>query len=126
VKQHVRRFFEDDETSVLSPSKNDVIVRKKIKKQKRFLTNSMKYLYQKFCERSEFVISYSAFCNLRPFWVVFKNVGNEKCAYVLNKHKNMRLLASALQRMDVITDSNVDAVIETEMCCSCNRNKDVL
>lgn len=47
AKEQVRRFFEDDFISTISPNKSDQIVRKKNKKQKRFLNSSLKYLFVK-------------------------------------------------------------------------------
>ena len=71
VREAVARFFEDDYVSSFSPAKNDSIVRKKLKKQKRFLTNTLKYLYKKFSENISFVVSYATFCKLCPFWVLY-------------------------------------------------------
>jgi uncharacterized protein YqgQ len=39
ISREVRKFFEADDVSCLSPSKADMIVRKKVRKQKRFLKN---------------------------------------------------------------------------------------
>lgn len=74
VQLAVQIFFENDEISIVNPSKSDQIVIKKLKKQKRFYTISLQYLFQKFCEKSPFVLPYSSFCKLRSFWVVNRKV----------------------------------------------------
>jgi hypothetical protein len=72
VKEYVTAFYEDDSVSTLSPAKGDQIVRKKVKKQKRFLTNSLRYLFKKFSEESTFLLLYSSFCKLHPFGLFTK------------------------------------------------------
>lgn len=52
VKLEVARFFEDDENSIMCPGKKDCIKRKKIKKQKRYLSGTMIDLHAKFCADS--------------------------------------------------------------------------
>ena len=76
IRKYTQEFFEDDSISNFSPSKNDQIVRKKVRKQKRFITNSLIYLYEEYCKRSPFPHSYSSFCRLRPFWVLQRSFGS--------------------------------------------------
>ncbi|XP_065218710.1 uncharacterized protein LOC135844432 [Planococcus citri] len=116
VKQEVCRFFEDDEVSLMSPSKSDQIVFKKVKKQKRFLTNSLQYLYTKFCEKSSFNLAFSTFCKLRPFWVVEKKVGDrDTCLCV--KCENAKLMCKQLRRLNIVNEENIDKLIKNEMLC---------
>jgi hypothetical protein len=117
VRNLVRVFFERDDISVLSPSKNDCITRNKVKKQKRFLKHSLKYLFQKFSEKNAFLISYAAFCKLKPFWIVTKRVGDrDTCMCV--KHENVALLCQRLRQLKIVSSSNPDKIIEEEMVCS--------
>jgi hypothetical protein len=74
VVQLVRKFYEQDDVSSQSPGKKDYITRKKLQKQKRYLCHSLKFLHKKFCEENNFVIGYSSFCKLRPFWVVSRHM----------------------------------------------------
>lgn len=118
IENYVRQFFEDDDVSSLTPSKNDRIVKHKVKKQKRFLLNSLKYLFKVFQERSPFTsISYARFCKLRPFWVVQRPVGSrDTCLCV--KCANARLICECLQRLHVINNRNLDVLFENELCCN--------
>ena len=117
VKQIVREYFLDDSVSCPSPNKNDVIVRKKVKKEKRFLQNSLKYLFMEFCEKKPFVISYSAFCKLRPFWVINRNISARDTTFCI-KCENCKLLCKHLHRLKVLATANIDEFIKAEMCCS--------
>lgn len=66
----ITKFLEDDENSMISPAVNDTITRKKIKKQKRYLCDSLEKLHQKYNAQSpqRLRISYASFCRVRPFW----------------------------------------------------------
>jgi hypothetical protein len=48
LKKSVQRFLQDDENSRQAPGKKDCITRKKLKKQKRYLNDTMKNLHKKF------------------------------------------------------------------------------
>ena len=54
----VHEFFLYDANTTMAPGKRDTITRDKIKKQKRYLNNTLKFLHIKFCEK-QFLISYS-------------------------------------------------------------------
>lgn len=116
IKETVRRFYEDDENSSLSPGKRDTITRKKIKKQKRYLTYSLKYLHKKFCEGNDFVLSYYLFCKLRPFWVLIPNFSDRDTCMCI-RHENMRLVTESLKRLEIVACMNPDELIKREMFC---------
>lgn len=68
-KRAVHNFFEDDSNSRMGAGKKEYITRKAMKKQKRYLLDTVFNLYKKFIT-GNFKISYQTFCRLRPFWVV--------------------------------------------------------
>ncbi len=117
VKNYVEKFFQDDEVTTLSPCKGDQIVKRKVKKQKRYLSNSLQYLFKKFCEKSPFVISYSSFCKLRPFWCVNRGVCNRDTC-LCKKCENAQFMCKSLRKENVINDQNIDRLMENELCCS--------
>jgi len=116
VLHHVTKFYEDDENSVYSPAKGDQIVRDKIKKKKRFLTNSLKYLFVKYCEQSPYSISYAKFCSLRPFWVVSRPV-DQRDTCLCEKCENPRMMCEQLKLLNLVSEKNIDFLIQKEMCC---------
>lgn len=60
---------ENDENARLMAGKRDVITRKKVKKQKRLLGDSLENLHKKLIAESLFQMSYATFCMLKPFWI---------------------------------------------------------
>ena len=124
VRAAVRKFFEQDDVSVQAPGINDCITRRKVKKQKQYLSNSLKCLFRKFCEESECVISLSAFCNLHPFWVVPRNV-HQRDTCLCYRCENMNFLYQALKREKVLcivevknAKNDLDTLLRSQMCCS--------
>lgn len=115
--QEVKEFYLQDDVSVCAPGKRDFNTRHKIKKQKRYLTNSLKVLHSKFLMSSSFTISYAAFCKLRPFWVVSPNVSaRDTCLCLL--HENVRLLLLAMHYAKLIKECNLNQVLNATCCDS--------
>lgn len=103
-----------------SPGKKECITKNKIKKQKRYLTDSLKQLHNKFLTCSSFTISYSAFCKLRPFWVLAPTVTERNtCLCIL--HENQKLLVQSMHFSKLIRQSNMNEVISA-VCCN-NQNE---
>lgn len=115
VRESIRKFFEQDDVSIQTPGKKDYITRHKIQKQKRYLCHSLKYLHQKFCNESQFVVSYAVFCKLRPFWVVTRHV-SERDTCLCKKCENMILIHAALRKLKIF-ECDLQTVIEA-ICCS--------
>lgn len=119
VKHDVQQFYLQDDVSVCAPGKKDFITRSKIKKQKRYLTNSLKALHSKFLTSSSFTISYAAFCKLRPFWVVSPKVSaRDTCLCLL--HENVRLLVHSMHYAKLIKECNLNQVLDAICCDSFN------
>lgn len=92
LRRKVEKFMECDINTVLAPGKKDTITRGKIKKQKRYLTDSLKSLHLKFKQESGEKISYTIFCKYKPFWCVTKKVTErDTCACKLHENVNFRV-----------------------------------
>ncbi|CAH0719498.1 unnamed protein product, partial [Brenthis ino] len=115
LKQEVRIFYESDENSRLCSGKKEFIVRKKIRKQKRYLSDNLLNLHKKFLKSSNFTISYSTFCKLRPFWVLLPDFrSRDTCLCKL--HTNMDLIIKGLYQRKIIpvmTSQNLLSML----CC---------
>uniref|UniRef100_A0A2A4ISZ8 Uncharacterized protein n=1 Tax=Heliothis virescens TaxID=7102 RepID=A0A2A4ISZ8_HELVI len=114
-KISVQRFLESEENSMISPGVKDTITRQKIKKQKRYLTDSMENLHKKYNAASDprLKISYASFCRLRPFWIVkAKLTSRDTCLCVL--HDNYDMMLNRLKSLKII--QNGDTVIEGMVC----------
>ncbi|KAF9405953.1 hypothetical protein HW555_013504 [Spodoptera exigua] len=68
LRKEIEVFFEDDENSRLCSGKKECITRNKVRKQKRYISDTLVNLHEKFLKTSSYSISYSAFCKMRPFW----------------------------------------------------------
>lgn len=97
AKEDIIIFLEEDENSRICPGKNEFVSKGKIKKQKRYLTDSLKNLHKKYIATSQYKISYSSFCKLRPFWIRIASV-NIRDTCLCKVHENMELVVTALRK----------------------------
>lgn len=105
VEADVINFFEDDDYSRPCPGKRDFFVRKQVKRQKRFLSGTLKNLHEKFCEKMGYRLSYATFCKLKPFWVVHWKV-TERDTRVCKVHENMELLVTFLYAAGILENKS--------------------
>lgn len=120
-KLSVQRFLENEENSMISPGVKDTITRHKIKKQKRFITDTMENLHKKYNAASDasLRVSYASFCRLRPFWIVKAKLTNrDTCLCVL--HENFGMMLNRLKALKII--QNGDTVIQSVVCNSNSYN----
>ncbi|XP_050669609.1 uncharacterized protein LOC126968634 [Leptidea sinapis] len=90
LKQDIATFFDRDDISRMTAGKKECISRDKIKKQRRYLLDSMKNLH-KFFEAENTKVSYSYFCQQRPFWVLIPDVSDRETC-LCKTHANIELL----------------------------------
>ncbi|GBP27606.1 hypothetical protein EVAR_102858_1 [Eumeta japonica] len=115
VEEIIHQFYEDDNNSRCAAGKKECITRKKNKKQKRYLLDSLKNLHQKFLNTSLVKIGYDSFCKLRPFWVVVpKLTDRDTCACVT--HENINLKLAALKTANILDITTHQTALES-LCC---------
>lgn len=113
-KRAVQNFFEDDSNSRMAAGKKEFITRKTVRKQKRYLLDTVFNLYKKFIT-GNLKISYQTFCRLRPFWVVKPNAQNrDTCLCIV--HSNIDMKLSALHTANILTYNNHQKLLE-DLCC---------
>ncbi|XP_049871225.1 uncharacterized protein LOC126373477 [Pectinophora gossypiella] len=113
-KRAVQNFFEDDSNSRMAAGKKEFISRNTVRKQKRYLLDTVFNLYKKF-KTGNIKLSYQTFCRLRPFWVVKPNTQNrDTCLCVVHTNVDMKL--SALHTANILTYNNHQKLLE-EICC---------
>ena len=113
-KRAVQNFFEDDSNSRMAAGKKEFITRKTVRKQKRYLLDTIFNLYKKFMT-GNFKISYQTFCRLRPFWVVKPKAQNrDTCLCIV--HSNIDMKLSALHTANILTYNNHQKLLE-DLCC---------
>lgn len=126
LKGKITEFLEKDECSRVLPGKKDVITKRKLKKQKRLLNDSLANLHQKF--KSEYPryksISYTTFCRYRPFWVLPPTAkSRETCLCIL--HENISLMVRKLRILNIINHSFPDQLCK-HLCCHNELREDCL
>lgn len=116
IKNSIQDFYEEDDNSWLCPGKKEFITKKKIRKQKRYLRDTIQNLHSKFLKLNPNTkISYSFFCKYRPFWVVTPNV-NARETCLCKDHENMELVVSAMKKNGLIAEKSAFEVLKT-LCC---------
>ena len=111
LKEKVESFFERDDVSRLVPGQKSTVTLNKVKKQKRFLLDSLEHLHMKYLSENTLLerLSYTTFTRLRPFWVLSpRNSDRETC--LCKTCENVKLLAEALEQKMVLTTSNIDSL----------------
>ncbi|CAB3234211.1 unnamed protein product [Arctia plantaginis] len=118
LKLSVQRFLSDDENSRLCPGKKDYISKNMIKHQKRYLSDSLQNLHQKYVKEYHNV-HYGTFCKLRPYWILVPSV-NVRDTCVCKLHENMALLIKSLKANKIIFESNPTELVQN---LTCDRNR---
>lgn len=119
----IKQFYLDDANSTACAGKREFITRNKTRMQKRYLCLPLKDMHKKFQSETKLRVSYSFFCTIRPFWVLFpKKENRDTCLCIV--HTNMQLLIEAMNKESIITEKNYDQVL-TKMCCD-TRNPNCL
>ena len=104
-----------DDNSHMTTSVKNTITRRKIKKQRRLLSETMKNLHDKFSAESAFTISYTVFCRFRPFWVV-EQTDLDRQACMCKKHENFQFMANKLRELHFISSSDIEEVVKRVVC----------
>ena len=116
TKEKIKEFLERDNNSRATTGKKDIITRQKFKKQKRYLNDSLFRLYQSFKEEYPQVkISYSKFCDNRPFWVVKPSI-QDRDTCLCKTHANIQLMADKLLYLKVISTNRIENLMHS-LCC---------
>jgi len=115
LRHLVKEFYERDDVSRVCAGKKECITLKRIKKQKRYLLDSLQNLHKKFLESVSLKLSYSAFCSLRPFWVLIPKVKDREMC-LCTTHENFSLLIEVLKKHDVLRSKDSKMLI-SEICC---------
>lgn len=116
-KDTIQSFFVKDDISRATAGKKETVTRKKDKKQIRYLTDTMKHLYQKFLEESGLTgkVSYTTFTRCRPFYVrVPREENRDTCLCKL--HSNLSFKAKKLRELKVVETENIHQLVHTKTC----------
>lgn len=91
------------------------MTRNGVKKQKRYLLDTISNLYKKLWNNNSGLISYQTFCRLRPFWVVTPKI-NKRDSCLCIKHANIDLKLTALHCRKILSYNNHNKLLENTCC----------
>lgn len=118
TEQLILDFFDDDSVTRIAADKKEYITKNKIRKQKRYLTDTLTNLYKKFTYNSNVKLSYQTFCKYRPFWVLYPKESNRNTCGC-RVHINIDFLIKCLNINKIIKESNGTGILES-LCCNIN------
>ncbi|XP_053401360.1 uncharacterized protein LOC128557639 [Mercenaria mercenaria] len=135
VSEKVHAFYTRNDNSRLITGKKQTKTHKKIRKQRRVLLLNLKTLHKKFLSEGKTNVSYSVFCRLRPFYVVFPRQSDRNTC-LRKTCNNTELLAEALTRAKATKSVDLNSYVEEAVCninkktcmygeCSVCKNKSV-
>jgi len=116
--EQLKNFFERDDVSTVSPDAKGFVVqfkKGKVKKRKRFLQGTLPDLYKKYSESVPKPLSFSLFCQFKPFYVVKKSL-KERNTCLCQLCENTLLLVKALNKAKLITEATSFDMIRS-LCC---------
>lgn len=116
LKKKVVEFFVDDDNSYSTPGRRDTITRNKTKKQKRYLSDTLINLHKKFMTTDNLKISYSLFCRLKPFWIIYRPA-NLRDTCLCKYHENFNFVFKKCKQLKILNDKNPKELIES-VCCN--------
>ncbi|CAH0404767.1 unnamed protein product [Chilo suppressalis] len=120
TKKAVEDFLLQDRNSTLTSGKKDTITRQKMKKQVRFLNDSLINLHKAFLNQSGVNISYETFRRYRPFWVLFPKVHSRNtCLCII--HANNNFILQSLYAAKIIPYKSITELLKY-LCCNNTQN----
>ena len=111
----ITTFFKRDDVTTLTPGKKQVIVRGKVKMQKRLLNDNLRSLHKKFIKETSYNIGFTSFCKYRPFWAVKPKL-SDRDSCMCKKHSNMQFKLDALVRQRLHVEKNVESLCSFVTC----------
>ena len=121
IADRVHAFYTRNDNSRLIAGKRQTKTYKKLRKQRRILLSNLKTLHLKFLSEGKTKISYSAFCKLRPFYVVFPRQSDRNTC-MCKTCNNTELLVEGLVNAKATQSCDINSYLE-EIVCSTNDHK---
>ena len=120
VVDKVKAFWEREDVSEYTAGKKEYITRAGEKRQRRYMTASIKELHNKYNASTHFRVSYSTFKNLRPFYVLRKDA-RHRDSCLCQRCSNISSMARTLKRHGVIKSDSADRLRESYICMTENK-----
>ena len=111
----VQQFYCRDDNSRLVAGMKKTLTKRKVKKQRRILNDSLLNLRKKFLTEGTDNISYTTFTRLRPFWVLFPTE-TDRDTCICKICDNMNLMTDGLFRSGIIEEKKVEDIMKSKVC----------
>ena len=115
LEKSVQTFLERDENSMVAPGANDTIVKNKEKQRKRYLTDTISNLYEKYKTEGLMQMSCATLYRLKPFWIVSKPI-SARDTTMCKIHTNMRYLIEKCAFLKIINDETPKSFVNSRTC----------
>ena len=115
VSKQVREFLERDDNSSMAPGSKNVITRHGVTMRKRFCSDTITNLYEKYCQEGLLKISRATFFRLLPFWIVSKQA-TDRDTCMCKMHANFDFFVKKLAMLKYLPSTNTKTVIEKFKC----------
>lgn len=112
MKEEVVDFYNRDDNSRMMPGKADAVKVGRGKQQKRVLNDYLSNLFLKYKAESNYNMSFSTFCRLRPNNVSLVNFASRSVC-LCSKHQNFSYKLKALNNLGATTVTSPDAFVES-------------
>lgn len=120
LRRMIVNFNIRDDNSRATAGKKETVTKNKVKKQKRFLLNTVSNLYRLFKKECSVPCSLAYFAKMRPFYVMFPSV-NARDTCLCKKHTNIQFKATAIRKKGAINTDNLNNLLES-VVCNVNQN----
>ena len=111
----ITAFLERDENSCIAPGVRDVITKNGITKRKRYLTDTVDNIHEKYLQTKNLKISRSTFYRHKPFWILKKKF-NARNTCLCKHHANYNFLLQRLAHFKFISSSSSYMFIKKFVC----------
>ena len=119
MKRKLEEFFERDDVSRMTSDKKATITRNGNKKQIRFLADDLKTLHAKYLSEG-YSVSYTLFCQLRPFWVIKPREKDRKTC-MCKIHDNLSLKINTAYKEGLVQTKDLNVLTKTIVCDDTNK-----
>lgn len=115
LRKAIQDFFLRDDVSRATAGKKETVTKNKVKKQKRFLLDTMKNLYRSFNKEFNGICSYTYFTRNRPYYVIIPSAdARETCLCKL--HTNIEYKLIALKKKQAVPTNSTSSLLESIVC----------
>lgn len=122
MQTDIQHFLCREDNSRMKPGKKATRTKNKDKRQIYLLNDSMKNLHLKFlAENKDRKLSYSLFCQLKPFFVRQPNEKDRETC-LCKRHENLQYKANKLKQMKLIDTCDLDDLASQITCQTENKD----